>query len=405
MKDLIEPRLLKGFRDFNAPQVWQREYLKQKIITVFERFGFSPLETPAIEYLETFTGNVGEDEKLFFRFEDQGGRKVALRYDQTVPTCRYVALNASQLTLPFKRYQLQSVWRAEKPQRGRYRELLQCDADIFGVESYEADAEVIALTIAIYQELGFKDFVVKINDRSLFKDIPYPVIVAIDKLAKIGEVGVAGEIVAKGYSKEQAKNFVKKIKTVEPNVTLNNIFNYLKNLGIDSKYYRFAPEIARSFSYSSGPIWEVVVPGFQSGSVLGGERFDNLVGRFLNRNIPGTGFGLGFDRTLEAMAQFGLLPNIENKTQVLVTVFDSERLANSLKIAAQLRQQGINTEIYSDTKAKLDKQLKYANSKAIPFCVIIGEEEAKTAKVVLKDMKQRTQQTVTLEELNKLVKS
>ena len=170
---LIEPRILKGFRDFTAEEVIKRNYLKRKIVEVFELYGFEPLETPAIEYLETFTGNIGADENLFFKFEDQGGRSVALRYDQTVPTCRYVAQNINSLQLPYKRYQIQSVWRAEKPQKGRYREFVQCDADIFGVSGWEADAEVIALTLDIYKNLGFENYTVKINDRALFKDIPY----------------------------------------------------------------------------------------------------------------------------------------------------------------------------------------------------------------------------------------
>lgn len=405
MNNTVEPKLLKGFRDFNAPQVWQRQYLMGKIVTVFERFGFEPLETPSIEYLETFENNIGEDEKLFFRFKDAGDREVALRYDQTVPTCRYVALNINNLVLPYKRYQLQTVWRAEKPQKSRYREFLQCDADIFGVSTFEADAEVIALTIAIYQELGFKDFVVKINDRSLFKDIPYPVIVAIDKLAKIGQEAVIKEIISKGFSTVEANNFLKQVSEVRPNQTLNDIFAYLNSLSIDSKYYCFAPEIARSFSYSTGAIWEVVIPGFESGSVLGGERFDNLVGRFLDKEIPGVGFGLGFDRTLEAMAQFDLLPKMIVKTKVLVTVFEKKYLADSLKIVALLRKNSINAEIYSGLEVRLDKQLKYANNKQIPFCIIIGPEEASNNKVVLKNMQNRTQQTVATKDLIKLLKS
>jgi histidyl-tRNA synthetase len=405
MTKTIVPKLLKGFRDFNAPELWQRQYLLAKIITVFERFGFEPLETPALEYLETFIGNIGEDEKLFFNFKDKGGREVALRYDQTVPACRYIAKNINKITLPFKRYQLQPVWRAEKPQRSRYRELLQCDADIFGVSGYEADAEMIALTVAIYQELGFSDFVVKINDRSLFKDTPYSVIVAIDKIKKIGEEGVLAEIVSKGFSQDKAKAFLRQIKEIKPNQTLNNIFAYLKNLGIADKYYQFAPEIARSFSYSTGPIWEVVIPKFGGGSVLGGERFDNLVGRFINRQISGSGFGLGFDRTLEAMQEYNLLPIAEVKTKVLVTIFCEETLTESLKAAAFLRSQGINTEIYSGLKTKLDRQLKYANSKQIPYCVIIGPEEVAAGKLILKNMSQRTQQAVVLAELIKLIKS
>jgi len=203
MTKKIIPRTLKGFRDFLPSEIFKREFLKKNITEVFELYGFEPIETPALEYLETFAGNIGEEEKLFYNFTDQGGREVALRYDQTVPTCRLVAQHTDKIQLPFKRYQIQTVWRAEKPQKGRYREFLQCDADIFGVAEAEADAEVMALSLNIYQKLGFKEYILKVNDRSLFADIPYKVIVAIDKLAKIGRDGVIEEIIKKGYTRNK----------------------------------------------------------------------------------------------------------------------------------------------------------------------------------------------------------
>jgi histidyl-tRNA synthetase len=396
---LIEPRILKGFRDFTAEEVIKRNYLKSKIVEVFELYGFEPLETPAIEYLETFTGNIGADENLFFKFEDQGGRSVALRYDQTVPTCRYVAQNINNLQLPYKRYQIQSVWRAEKPQKGRYREFVQCDADIFGVNGWEADAEVIALTLDIYKNLGFKNYIVKINDRALFKDVPYAVIVAVDKLDKVGEEGVIKEMVGKGYSSEEATSMLKSILTVKPNETVTKILSYLKDLGLNENQFVFDPTIARSFSYSSGPIWEVVIPGFTSGSVLGGERFDNLIGRFINKSIPGTGFGLGFDRTLEAMEEFKLFPDQKTKTKALVTVFGRDFLGQSLALVKKLRGAGINTELYSDSEAKLGKQVKYADKKSIPYIVVLGEEEAQKGEYMLKNMQTGQQQSLSLESL------
>src|SRR3989339_2097509 len=198
MNKIVTPQILKGFRDFFPEDASKRQYAINIIRKTFERYGFEPIETPAIEYLETFTGNIGEDEKLFYKFEDSGGRKVALRYDQTVPTCRFIAQYPDKITLPFKRYQIQTVWRTEKPQKGRYREFLQCDADIFGVDNRTADAETIALTIDIYKNLGFKKPIAIINDRDLYKDIPYPAIVAIDKLDKIGADGVKAELKQKG---------------------------------------------------------------------------------------------------------------------------------------------------------------------------------------------------------------
>ncbi len=399
MKNKNQPQTLKGFRDFFPEDALKRNFVISKITQVFDLYGFEPLETPAIEYLETFTGNIGEDEKLFFRFEDQGGRKVALRYDQTVPTCRLIGQYRNKIQFPFKRYQIQTVWRAEKPQKGRYREFLQCDADIFGVTGAEADAEIIALCIDIYKKLGFKEFKVKINDRALFESIPYPVIVAIDKLSKIGKDGVIKEITGKGFSEKEAQEILERVLDAKPNKTILKIFDYLKNLGFSEDLYVFDPSIARSFNYSTGPIWEVVIPGFMSGSVLGGERFDKLVGRFLNEDIPGTGFGLGFDRTLEAMEQFNLIPKQIMKTKVLVTVFSAELMNKSLEVVSMLRKNNINTDIYSNVGAKLDKQLKYADNKKIPYVVIIGPEEAEKKIVKLKDMSTGEQKEMTLEQL------
>lgn len=399
----IKPQTLKGFRDFFPEQSYKREFLINKIREVFELYGYQPIETPALEYLETFSGNIGEDEKLFFKFEDLGGRKVALRYDQTVPSCRFVAQYFNNITFPFKRYQIQAVWRAEKPQKGRYREFIQCDADIFGVADPEADAETIAVTLDLYKNFGFKDFVVKINDRDLFKDYPYEVIVIIDKIGKIGQDNAIEDIISKGYSKEDALSFINKLLNIKPSDKLNKIFSYLKNLGFSENNYTFDSSIARSFNYSNGPIWEVVIPGFTSGSVLGGERYDKLVGKFQNQDVPATGFALGFDRTLEAMEQFGLLPELKTKTQVLVTIFSEDLLNESLKVSSVLRKNKIYTDLYPQSKTKLDKQLKYANKLGIPYVAIIGPEEAKKNTIQLKNMKTGDQKELNINELIKYI--
>ncbi|MCR4329689.1 MAG: histidine--tRNA ligase [Candidatus Roizmanbacteria bacterium] len=401
MAALVTPRTLKGFRDFFPQEVIKRNYLKQKIVEVFTLYGFEPIETPLLEYLDTFKGNIGEDEKLFFHFLDHGNRAVALRYDQTVPTCRFIAEHRDEIQFPFKRYQIQPVYRAEKPQKGRYREFVQCDADIFGVKGPEADAELIALTIDIYTHLGFKDFVVKINDRALFRKIAYPVIVAIDKLAKIGRSGVIEEIVAKGYSHSEAKNMLDEVLRMQPNDTLNTIFSYLKNAGFSQDHYQFDPSLARSFSYSTGPIWEVTIAGFDQGSVLGGERFDKLVGRFQKEDIPGTGFGLGFPRTFEAMEQFGLFPaSLHSVPRVMVSIFSPLYVSSSVRVASQLRESSIATEVYPDTTHDLSRQLKYAVKKGIEYVIIIGEEEEKSHAVTVKELATRTQHSV---QHNKLV--
>ena len=398
----ITPQILKGFRDFLPIEAMKRQYVINIIRKTFELYGFEPLETPAIEYLEVFTGNIGEDEKLFYKFEDSGGRKVALRYDQTVPTCRLIAQYPDKITLPFKRYQIQTVWRAEKPQKGRYREFLQCDADIFGVDDRTSDGEAIALTIDIFKNLGFKKPVAVINDRALYKDIPYKAIVAIDKLEKIGIEGVVNELIKKGYSSEEAKKLLDKVASSKPNEDLKIIFQFLVDYGMKENY-QFKPTLARSFSYSTGTIWEIVVDDFDSGSLAGCERFDSLVSRFSNQNFPAVGFAVGFDRTVLAMEELRLFPNIKTTTKVLVTVFEKTLLNQSQEIAKLLRKNKINTDLYSDPNIKLDKQLKYANKKNIPYVIIIGPEEVANGNVVLKDMKTGEQKKLSQQDLVKFL--
>lgn len=398
----ITPQILKGFRDFFPEDASKRQYAINIIRKTFERYGFEPIETPAIEYLETFTGNIGEDEKLFYKFEDSGGRKVALRYDQTVPTCRFIAQYPDKITLPFKRYQIQTVWRTEKPQKGRYREFLQCDADIFGVENREADGETIALTIDIFKNLGFKNPIAIINDRALYKDIPYKAIVVIDKLEKIGKEGVIAEMIKKGFSKNEAEKILSKAINCKPNDDLKKIFAFLDNYGMKNNY-RFKPTLARSFSYSTGTIWEIIVPEFLSGSLAGCERFDSLVSRFSNQNVPAVGFAIGFDRTVLAMEELGLFPELKTNSKIMVTIFNKDLLAKSQTITQLLRKNNINTELYPNSNVKLDKQLKYANKKGIPYVIIIGPEEVEKNIIKLKDMKTGEQKILSQEELLKFL--
>jgi histidyl-tRNA synthetase len=399
MSNYIQP--LKGFRDFLPEEALRRAWLREQIIKVFEKWGYDPMETPTLEPLELFAGQIGEDEKLFFKFEDNGGRQVALRYDQTVPTCRVVGAN--QLPMPFRRYQIQSAFRAENTQKGRYREFVQCDADIFGSDSPLADAEVIALSLDIYKSLGFTNAKVLVNDRSLLASLPYEAIVAIDKLKKIGEDGVVQDMVSKKISESKAREYLNNIKSLQPNESIKTIFEYLKNCGFDESWYAFEPTLARSFSYSTGPIWEVVIPELGGGSVLGGERFDNLVEKISGKKIPGTGFGLGFDRTLEAAMQLNLIPQLKTKTKVLVTIFSPDLYLKSLSLSSLLRDAGINTELYPDQNTKLDKQLKYANARGIPYVVVLGPEEISKNTIKLKDMMTTNQKELKIEELINLL--
>lgn len=393
------PQLLRGFRDFLPEEAAARQWLRAQMVSVFERWGYEPLETPTLEPLELFKGEIGEDEKLFFKFMDLGGREVALRYDQTVPTCRVIGQYADQLTFPFRRYQIQSAFRAEKPQRGRYREFTQADIDIFGVKSPLADAEAIAVSIDLYKSLGFKKAIAVINNRDLVKDIPYMAIVAVDKLKKIGDAGVIAEMESKGITSDLANHYLEQFKNLKPDSTIKQIFSYLKGYGFPEDWYRFEPTLARSFSYSQGPIWEMVIPEYGAGSVGGGERYDGMVERITGQKIPATGIAFGFDRTLEAAIELGLCPSFKTSTKTLVTVFSPELFSLSLSLSRSLRSSGVNTDLYPDPSVKLDKQLKYADKKGIPFVVIVGPDEATNGTVTVKDMATKTQTTMPLENL------
>jgi histidyl-tRNA synthetase len=388
---------LKGFRDFLPADAAKRKWLRDKIATICESWGYAPLETPTLEPLEIFVGAIGEDEKLFFKFKDQGDRDVALRYDQTVPTCRVIAQYQNTLTFPFKRYQIQPAFRAEKPQKGRYREFTQVDADIFGIKTPDADAETIALSLDIYRQLGFKRALVRINTRALFKDMPYEAITSIDKIKKIGDDGVIREMESKGIELSKAKEYLLYVKNLKPNEEIIFILKYLKNYGFPEDWYEFDPTIARSFSYSMGPIWEVEIPnaGYNM-SVLGGERYDGLLEKLAGRDIGGTGFGLGFDRTLEAADLANLIPTLTVAGQILITIFSEDLRGESLKVAGILRKKGLTIDVYPTTD-KLEKQLKYADRRGIPYVIIQGPEEVGKNVVKLKTMATKEQEELTIE--------
>lgn len=392
---------LKGFRDFLPQDAIKRNWLKQRLSVIFEAWGYDPIETPTLESLDLFKGLIGEDEKLFYSFKDRGDRNVVLRYDQTVPACRVVALHQNDLAFPFRRYQVQPNFRAENPQKGRYREFWQVDADIWGVKDPLADAEVIALSLDTYRQLGFKKVKARINNRSLLRDFPYEVLSCVDKLGKIGKDGVLDQIQKKGFSKSEAATFLERVQNLKKDNTLEAIFSVLSVYGFEKDWFVFDPTIVRSFAYSDGPIWEIEIPDYEGGSVLGGERYDNLVYKISGKDIVGTGFGLGFDRTLEACEQFGLVPNVKTTTKVLVTVFSKELLPKSIEAAQRLREGGVSVELFPDPGVKLDKQLKYADKRGVLFAVIIGSEEVQRGSVTLKNLATKQQKIVSLEDLSK----
>ncbi|MEX2007476.1 MAG: histidine--tRNA ligase, partial [Candidatus Levyibacteriota bacterium] len=396
-----------GFRDFLPKEAKKRQYVIDKIRGVFESYGFEPLETPALEYAEVLKGKYGEEEKLIYDFKTRGGDEVALRYDQTVPLARVVAQYGSTsspqgqplLPTPFKRYQIQNVWRGENPQKGRFREFLQCDADIVGTSSLVADAEIIALVFAIYEALGL-EVTIKINDRKNLENLDKKIISAIDKLGKIGESAVLSEMIEKGVSNSEAKEILSTLSNKPQTDDIKMIFEFLKEMSLDISKVRYEPTLARGLDYYTGIIFETVIDDSVN-SLCSGGRYDNLIGTFAGRDIPAVGFGLGFDRTIEVLEEKNLLADLESTAKVLVTVFSMELGEESIKVANELRNKGINTELWLDAESKLDKQLKYASLKNIPYVVIIGPEEAKNGTVTLRDMKTGDQKPATLEKLIK----
>src|SRR3989344_5029548 len=371
---------LKGFRDFLPSEQRKRQIVINTLKEVFELYGFEPLETPALEYDELLSGKYGDEgEKLMYRFTDLGGRKIALRYDQTVPLVRVMIQN-QDLPLPFKRYQIQPVWRAENTQKGRYREFLQCDIDIVGSCSLLADAEIISCALKSAQTLGFKDVRMLINDRAAFKDLKSEFVVAIDKLKKIGNEGVVAELVRKGMDKRSAEGLTKSLNKGNPPPSYQVIKKYLEDYGFEEgRDFEFDPTIARGLDYYTGPIFELVSNSYKSGSLGGGGRYDKLIGKFFGQDIYATGFAFGFDRLVELLEEKKLFTSNQSSTKVLVTIYSQELRPKSLDAISFLRDKSINSEIWLNEKGmeRLDKQLKYANKKNIPFVIVIGPEEAK----------------------------
>jgi len=398
---MINPQTLKGFRDFLPIEAKKRQFVIDTLKKVFESYGFEPLETPALEYEEILMGKYGEEgDKLMYRFEDNGKRKVALRYDQTVPLARVVAQYQNELSMPFKRYQIQNVWRADNTQKGRYREFLQCDADIVGSSSPLSDAETITVAAKSLEKLGFKNFKILINDRKLLSNISTKSLTILDKLDKIGEENVRKELKEAGES----ENLIDQAKAFKASVNLTEIKDQVSKLGVSEDLIEFKPTLVRGLNYYTGIIYEIEIEGYSAGSVCGGGRYDNLIGTFAGRQIPAVGFAFGFDRLMEAMEELKLFPTNITTAKALVTVFSKDLKDKSFEITQMLRNKNVNTEIWLDDDAKMEKQLKYADKKQIPYVVIIGPDEAKNDTVTVKNLATREQKTLPLGQLTDLFK-
>lgn len=364
----VEPRTLKGFRDFLPKEARKRQYVIDTLKRVFESYGFEPLETPALEYEDILLGKYGDEgDKLMYRFEDNGQRRVALRYDQTVPLARVVAQYQNDLPLPFKRYQIQNVWRAENTQKGRFREFLQCDIDTIGEKSVGCDAEILIIVDSCLKKLGFENFKIIVNDRANFEGIDQSAIATIDKLKKIEPEGVKEELRQKGLD----ENLLDQVQSKQPTEWIQTLLN---NKELISNNLVYEPTLARGLDYYTGVIIEVEIEGFDAGSVGGGGRYDNLIGMFENNSLPAVGFAFGFDRLMEAMEEKNLFPPLLT-TKVLVTVPSSEIEDIVWNIGTLLRSKNINVETYLNA-VPMEKQFKYAEKKGIPNVVVpLNENE------------------------------
>ena len=445
----------KGTRDFGPQIMAKRQHIFNCIQAVFEKFAFQPLETPSMENLSVLTGKYGDEgDQLLYKILDsgdylknttvdeyQGGPgellpKIAskgLRYDLTVPFARYVVMNRHQITFPFKRYQMQPVWRADRPQKGRYREFFQCDADVVGTESLLCEAEIVAIINEVFDGLGIENFTIQINHRKLLNGISEVIgapgkqaelAVSLDKLSKIGPQKVLEELGGKGFTEQQLsklqplfqwsgqweelkqplKEFIDDAaEGVKGLSDLETIFDMVAELGIEKPRLIINPCLARGLTYYTGAIFEVTINDADIGSVCGGGRYDDLTGIFGLPDVSGVGISFGVDRIYDAMEQLGLFPEKDlSACQVLIISLDEQSRKQALALLSELRSQKISSELYPD-RAKLKKPLNYANKKGIPVVVLLGSDEIKSGKLSVKFMTTGEQEQLTKEQLMKLL--
>ncbi len=449
---MSKPALPQGTRDFSAAVVRKRNYIFDTIRSVFELYGFQPLETPAMENLDTLMGKYGEEgDKLIFKIlnngldnpakqeqSKEGFEKIlsgknskeiterALRYDLTIPFARYVAMNYGQLSLPFKRYQIQPVWRADRPQKGRYREFYQCDCDVVGSRSLLNEVELAGIYSRVFRQLGLP-VEIRINSRKILGALAeicggaekmMDITIAIDKLDKIGIEKVKAELVVKGLNDEQV-SIIEKYLLIEGTDTEK--ITELKRLVANNETGRKGIEeieyilnyqaaetgaklltdftLARGLNYYTGIIFEVKALNVQMGSIGGGGRYDDLTGLFGVPDVPGVGISFGVDRIYDVMEELALFPEeVQSGTQVLFFNLGEAESKAAFGLMEGLRNKGIATELFHEN-AKFDKQFKYAEKKLIPFVVILGSEELATGTCIVKDLKNSSQQTIQQSQL------
>ena len=445
----ITPTLPKGTRDFGPKEMKKREYLFKIFKDTFSLYGFNALETPSMENINVLNGKYGEEgDKLIFRILDSGDfikgidnieskdsnnlrkeiSKKGLRYDLTVPFARYVSMNRDKITLPFKRYQIQNVWRADRPQKGRFREFYQCDIDYIGTKSILCEAEIIDLVYSIFEKLKIQDFTVKLNNRKVLFGIAETmslennfdkICIIIDKIDKIGKGKFIEELKNIDLSKSQIEKLnsvlffegtnndkIKFLKNFLSNSStgLEGI-NEIENLTQLSEEFIFDINLARGLSYYTSSIFEVILDDKNIGSLCGGGRYDDLTEIFGYKDISGIGISFGIERIYEIMKERNLFPNsINKKDTVLVCSMSKKYLDNSFRISSILRNNNISTDLYPDSP-KLKKQLQYANNNDIPYVIIIGEDEVASKLYTLKDMETGSQEKLGINEIISKVSS
>ena len=408
----------RGMRDFLPEDVRRREYVIGIVKRVYERYGFEPLETPAVENLETLMGKYGEEgNQLIFKILKRGEQAatgqadLALRYDLTVPLARVIAHHQSKLPRLFKRYQIQPVWRADRPARGRFREFYQCDVDTLGSTSPVVEVELCAAVADVLTELGFSEFKIRLNHRHLLTSslnvvgVPEALhgstLVAVDKLDKIGADGVVAELVERGVPEPAGRALLDVLRGAHVHHELagteaaGNVAAILALAEGTSAARFLVPDwsLARGLSYYTGAIMEINVADL-AGSLGGGGRYDNLVGMFLGQSVPACGFSLGLERILVVMGERGMFPEalFTTPADVMMAVFDSKDMAHALRVAGLLRQAGLRVLVYPDAD-KIGRQIKYADSRGIPFVAILGSDEIANGTVTVKRLAGQIQHT------------
>jgi histidyl-tRNA synthetase len=427
-ESLIEPRTLKGFRDHLPAAMIPRERLIETARQVYRSYGFAPIDTPALEYLEVLLGKgSGETDKQMYKFEDAGGRAVGMRFDLTVPLARFAAQHAAELGTPFKRYHIATVWRGENTHRGRYREFMQCDFDTIGTRSTASDIETVLVIHDLLSALGFERFTIHVNQRMVLSgllerlglvDQTRHVLRSLDKLSKIGRDKVAAEMTATGEIPAAAADQVLKLAELsgsndailtqlEPLVAgsetgqqgianLRELSAAVIAAGVPAARVKLDVSIARGLDYYTGTVYETILDDLPTiGSVCSGGRYDNLAGLFTKQELPGVGASLGLDRLLAAMEELGMLSQVATPAPVFLPFFAAGRLGDYLRLAAQLRQAGIGVEFYPEPK-RLGQQLKYADRRGFRLAVILGDDEFQSGNCQLKDLGRGESETIAL---------